>query len=179
LLHYSWDCLTATTAQMLKQTCISYNEVCNFYYSLRSWKYWDFFVKTKTKIKTFSSRPRPRPRLLFQDQDQYHFSCPRGASTPRPRSRDYISAVYAIIQPRSPWSTVVTITLLPSPRLRGGATRWSSDLRSTGRECSVWQMTRWTKHSHASRNASIPYISLWASCCSESIASRTPKRFAE
>jgi len=26
-----------------------------------------------------------------QDQDQDHFSCPRGASRPRPRSRDYIS----------------------------------------------------------------------------------------
>ena len=36
LLHYSWDCLTATTAQMLEQTCISYNEVCNFYHTLRS-----------------------------------------------------------------------------------------------------------------------------------------------
>ena len=31
-------------------------------------------------------------RLLRQDQD--HFSCPRGASRPRPRSRDYISEKY-------------------------------------------------------------------------------------
>jgi len=38
-------------------------------------------------IEIFSSRPR-----LFQDQDQDHFSCSRGASRPRPRSRDYISA---------------------------------------------------------------------------------------
>jgi len=40
-------------------------------------------------VETFSSRPRSRPRLLIQDQD--NFSCPRGASRPRPRSRDYIS----------------------------------------------------------------------------------------
>jgi len=30
-------------------------------------------------------------RLFRQHQDQDHFSCPRGASKPRPRSRDYIS----------------------------------------------------------------------------------------
>jgi len=64
--------------KVLEQTCISYNEVCNFYHSSRSWKYRDFFTKTKT----FPSRPR----LIFQDQD--HFLCPQGIS--RPRSRDYI-----------------------------------------------------------------------------------------
>ena len=81
MLHYRWYCLTATTAQMLEQTCISYNEVCNFYHSSRSWKYRDFFVKTRTKTKTFSSRPRPRSRPFFMS---------RGASRPRVRSRDYI-----------------------------------------------------------------------------------------
>ena len=64
LMYYSWDYLTATTAQMLKQTCICYNEVCTFYHSSRSWKYRDFFVKTKTKTKTFISRPRPRPFFM-------------------------------------------------------------------------------------------------------------------
>jgi len=59
--------------KMLEQTRITYNEVCNFYHSSKSWVYPDFFVKTKTKTKTFSSRPRSRPRLLFQDQNQDHF----------------------------------------------------------------------------------------------------------
>jgi len=45
-------------------------------------------------VGTFSSRPRPR--RLFQDQNQDHFSSPRGASRPRPRSRDYISGWYII-----------------------------------------------------------------------------------
>jgi len=47
-------------------------------------------------VETFSSRPR----LLFQDQDkdQDHFSCPRGASRPRPRSRDYISGYSNLIR---------------------------------------------------------------------------------
>jgi len=33
-------------------------------------------------------------RLFRQDQDQDHFSCPRGALRPRPRSRDYIFVSY-------------------------------------------------------------------------------------
>ena len=76
--------------KMPEQTCITYNDWGLYYHLPRSWKCWYFFVKTKTKTKTktFSSRPR----LLFQDQDhdQDHFSCPRGTSRPRPRSRDYI-----------------------------------------------------------------------------------------
>jgi len=52
--------------KMLEQTCITGtdNEVCNFYHSSRSWKYQDFFIKTKTKTKTFISRPRPRPFFM-------------------------------------------------------------------------------------------------------------------
>jgi len=48
-------------------------------------------TKVLKNCKTFSSRPRPRPRPNIQDQDQdFHF-CPRGASRPRPWSRDYIT----------------------------------------------------------------------------------------
>ena len=60
-------------------------------HSSRSWKYQDFFIKTKTKT---SSRARSRPRLLLQDKD--HFSCPQGSSRTRPRYRDYIPALYWI-----------------------------------------------------------------------------------
>jgi len=42
----------------------------------------DFFFKTKT----FISRPKPIP-----------FLCPRGASRPRPRSRDYIPDPYVAV----------------------------------------------------------------------------------
>ena len=51
--------------KMLEQTCITGtdNEVCNFYHSSRSWKYQDFFIKTKTKT-IFHVLEEPR------DQDQ-------------------------------------------------------------------------------------------------------------
>jgi len=69
--------LTATTAHMLEQTCVPYNEVCNFYHSSRSWKYRDFLVKTKTKTKTIFydiclKRPRPRSRDYIPGYVQGH-----------------------------------------------------------------------------------------------------------
>ena len=61
LLHYSWDCLTATTAQALALLVMRF--VLSF---IKVVKYRELFVKTKTKF-FFISRPR-----------QDHFSCPRG-----------------------------------------------------------------------------------------------------
>jgi len=93
LPHFSFMSLTYcyTTAgivwlsqqpkKMLEQTCITYNEVCII------------IRQGLENMDTFSSRPRSRPRLLFQNQDQDHFSCPRGASRPRPRSQNYISNI--------------------------------------------------------------------------------------
>jgi len=64
------DCHNSTRKCWNKLVCITCNEVCIIIH------------QGLENIQTFSSRPK----LLVQDQDQYYFSCPRGASRPRPRS---------------------------------------------------------------------------------------------
>jgi len=83
--------------KMLEQTCITDNEVCNFYHSSRSWKYRDFSSKPRP-------RPRPRPRLFLQDQDFYFktktiFHVLEAPWDQGARSRDYIPASGILMHP--------------------------------------------------------------------------------